>query len=91
MSILIERAIKQTPEVCNLIEQLNGVLDAAYEAHQRHGFSIKDTVEKLWRRRGLSTPGRESRLRSRLSIINSSRIWGASSSANWRIVISVPN
>ena len=33
MSIVIERAIEQTPEVCDLIEELNGVLGAAYEAH----------------------------------------------------------
>jgi putative acetyltransferase len=45
MSIVIERAIEQTPEVCDLIEELNGVLGAAYEAHQRHGFSIKQLFQ----------------------------------------------
>lgn len=45
MSILIERAIEQTPGVCDLIEELNGVLGADYDAHQRHGLSIKQLFQ----------------------------------------------
>jgi hypothetical protein len=39
MSIMIERAVEATTEVHDLIEELNGVLGAAYEDHQRHGLS----------------------------------------------------
>ena len=41
MSILIERAVEQTPEVCDLIEELNDVLGAAYEAQYRRRISPK--------------------------------------------------
>ena len=40
MSITIERAVEVSPEVCDLIGELNDVLGAAYESHQRHGLSI---------------------------------------------------
>ena len=45
MSITIERAIEATPEVHDLIGELNDVLGAAYEAHQRHGLSIEQLFE----------------------------------------------
>jgi putative acetyltransferase len=40
MNITIERVIQATPEVHELIGELNDVLGAAYESHQRHGLSI---------------------------------------------------
>jgi putative acetyltransferase len=45
MSITIDRAVEATPEVCNLIRELNAVLGAAYEEHQRHGLSIAQLFE----------------------------------------------
>jgi len=45
MSIMIERAVEATTEVHDLIEELNGALGAAYEAHQRHGLSIEQLFE----------------------------------------------
>ena len=45
MSITIERAVEATPEVHDLIGELNDVLGAAYEAHQRHGLSIEQLFE----------------------------------------------
>jgi hypothetical protein len=36
MSITIERVVEATPEVHDLIGELNDVLGAAYEADQRH-------------------------------------------------------
>ncbi|HXW25530.1 MAG TPA: GNAT family N-acetyltransferase [Xanthobacteraceae bacterium] len=45
MSVTIERAIAATPEVHALIGELNDVLGAAYEAHQRHGLSIDQLFE----------------------------------------------
>jgi putative acetyltransferase len=45
MSITIERAVEATPEVCDLIRELNDVLGAAYEEHQRHGLSIAQLFE----------------------------------------------
>src|SRR5215469_11157068 len=45
MSIMIERAVEATTEVHDLIEELNGVLGAAYEDHQRHGLSIEQLFE----------------------------------------------
>jgi GNAT superfamily N-acetyltransferase len=41
MSISIERAVETTTEVHDLIDELNDVLGAAYEAHQRYGLSIE--------------------------------------------------
>jgi hypothetical protein len=40
MSITIERVVEATPEVHDLIGELNDVLGAVYESHQRHGLSI---------------------------------------------------
>jgi putative acetyltransferase len=40
MSITIERVVEATPEVHDLIGELNDVLGAAYEADQRHGLAI---------------------------------------------------
>jgi hypothetical protein len=37
MNITIERAVEATPEVRALVQELNDVLGAAYESHQRHG------------------------------------------------------
>jgi putative acetyltransferase len=45
ISITVERAVEATHEVRNLIEELNEVLGAAYEAHQRHGLSIEQLFE----------------------------------------------
>jgi putative acetyltransferase len=45
MRIVIERAIEPTPEICDLVEELNDVLGAAYEAHQRHGLSIEQLFQ----------------------------------------------
>ena len=45
MSITIERAVESTHEARDLIGELNHVLGAAYEAHQRHGLSIEKLFE----------------------------------------------
>jgi putative acetyltransferase len=45
MSITITRVVEATPEVEDLIRELNDVLGAAYEAHQRHGLSIEQLFE----------------------------------------------
>jgi putative acetyltransferase len=59
MSITIERAAEATPEVRDLIGELNDVLGAAYEDHQRHGLSLAQLFEPhvrffLARRNGLA-------------------------------------
>jgi putative acetyltransferase len=43
--IVIERVIEATPEVHGLIGELDAVLGAAYEPHQRHGLSIAQLFE----------------------------------------------
>jgi putative acetyltransferase len=45
MNITIERAVEATPEVRALVRELNDVLGAAYESHQRHGLSIEQLFE----------------------------------------------
>jgi len=45
MSLTIERAVEATPEVHDLIGELNEVVGAAYETHQRHGLSIEQLFE----------------------------------------------
>jgi putative acetyltransferase len=45
MNITIERVVEATPEVHDLIGELNDVLGAAYEAHQRHGLSTEQLFE----------------------------------------------
>ena len=45
MNISIERMIQATPDVHDLIGELNDVLGAVYEAHQRHGLSIAQLFE----------------------------------------------
>jgi putative acetyltransferase len=45
MNITVERVIQATSEVHDLIGELNDVLGAAYEAHQRHGLSIEQLFE----------------------------------------------
>ena len=45
MTITIERVNKATPEVHDLIGELDDVLGAAYQAHQRHGLSIEQLFE----------------------------------------------
>ena len=45
MNITIERTIEATLEVRNLIRELNDVLGAAYEEHQRHGLLIEQLFE----------------------------------------------
>jgi GNAT superfamily N-acetyltransferase len=45
MSITIERVFEASPELHDLIGELNDALGAAYEAHQRHGLSIDQLLE----------------------------------------------
>jgi putative acetyltransferase len=45
MNLAIERVSEPTPEVRDLIGELDGVLNAAYEPHQRHGLSIAQLFE----------------------------------------------
>lgn len=45
MSIAIERVNEPTPEVRGLIDELNAVLGANYEPHQRHGLSLDQLFE----------------------------------------------
>ena len=45
MNITIERVIRATPEVHDLIGELNDVLGAVYEAHQRHRLTIEQLFE----------------------------------------------
>jgi putative acetyltransferase len=45
MNITIERVSQATPEVHDLIGELNAVLGAVYEAHQRHGLAIEQLFE----------------------------------------------
>ena len=45
MNVTVERVVQATPEVHDLIRELNDVLGAAYEAHQRHGLSIEQLFE----------------------------------------------
>jgi putative acetyltransferase len=45
MNITVERAIQPMPEMHHLIGQLNDVLGAAYEPHQRHGLSVEQLFE----------------------------------------------
>ena len=45
MNITIEQMVGAKLEVRDLIRELNDVLGAAYEAHQRHGLSIEQLFE----------------------------------------------
>ncbi len=45
MSITIERVSEPTPEVQALIGELDAVLGAAYEPHQRHGLALAQLFE----------------------------------------------
>ena len=45
MNITIERTVEATPEVHDLIGELNDVLGAAYGPHQRHGLRIEQLFE----------------------------------------------
>ena len=45
MSVTIEQVSEPTPEVHGLIGELDGVLNAAYEPHQRHGLQIGQLFE----------------------------------------------
>jgi putative acetyltransferase len=45
MNIAIERVSEPTPEVHELIGELEEVLGAAYEPHQRHGLSLAQLFE----------------------------------------------
>jgi len=45
MNIIIEGVVEATPEVHDLIGELNDVLGAAYDAHQRHGLPIEQLFE----------------------------------------------
>jgi hypothetical protein len=46
MSITMERAFEATPEVHDLIVELNDALGATYEAHQRHCALARARVQK---------------------------------------------
>jgi putative acetyltransferase len=45
MNLAIERVSEPTPDVRDLIGELDGVLNAAYEPHQRHGLSLDQLFE----------------------------------------------
>ena len=45
MTLTIERVGEPTPDVHDLIGELDGVLSAAYEPHQRHGLSLAQLFE----------------------------------------------
>ena len=45
MKIVIERVTNETSEVRDLVRELEDVLGANYEAHQRHGLSIAQLFE----------------------------------------------
>ena len=45
MNITVEQVVQATPEVRDLIGELNDVLGAAYEADQRHGLSVEQLFE----------------------------------------------
>jgi len=45
MNITIEQSVEATLEVRDLIRELNDVLGAAYEEHQRHGLLIEQLFE----------------------------------------------
>jgi putative acetyltransferase len=45
MSITVELMVQPTPEVHHLIGELNDVLGAVYEPHQRHGLSVEQLFE----------------------------------------------
>jgi putative acetyltransferase len=45
MDIIIERAEKPTREVRELVAELNEVLGALYEPHQRHGLQLEQLFE----------------------------------------------
>ncbi len=45
MNMTVEQVVQATPEVNDLIGELENVLGAAYEAHQRHGLSIDQLFE----------------------------------------------
>ena len=45
MAITIERVTAPTPELRDLIGELDAVLNAAYEPHQRHGLAVAQLFE----------------------------------------------
>jgi putative acetyltransferase len=45
MSITVELVVQPTPEVHHLIGELNDVLGAVYEPHQRHGLLVEQLFE----------------------------------------------
>src|SRR5215470_4788809 len=45
MNLIIEQVTAPTPEVRGLIGELDAVLGAAYEPHQRHGLAIAQLFE----------------------------------------------
>jgi putative acetyltransferase len=45
MAITVERAIEPTPELIDLIDELDRTLGANYEAYQRHGISPAQIFE----------------------------------------------
>jgi putative acetyltransferase len=45
VSIVIERVFQPTPDAAALIAELDAVLGAIYEPHQRHGLSVEQVFE----------------------------------------------
>ena len=45
MTVTIEQVSEPTPEVHGLIGELDEVLNAAYEPHQRHGLKLDQLFE----------------------------------------------
>ena len=45
MNITVEQVLQPTAEVHDVVGELNDVLGAAYEAHQRHGLAIEQLFE----------------------------------------------
>jgi putative acetyltransferase len=45
MPIAVERVLSPTPEAAALIGELDAVLGAVYEPHQRHGLSVEQVFE----------------------------------------------
>jgi hypothetical protein len=47
VNITVEQVVRPTPEVHDLIGELENVLGAAYEADQRHGLSSEQLFEPM--------------------------------------------
>jgi putative acetyltransferase len=45
MNVRVERVVQQTPEVHQLVGELNELLGAVYKPHQPHGLSVERLFE----------------------------------------------